>query len=182
LTESLGGVRVVKGYHAEGREEEVFGGGVKRLLDNILKTLTATSILGLSSSVLVGLVGAVVMYVGARQILARLHDAGTIFFLHRVSRFPGRAHVPDRRHRNAIDRSTSRLERTREILSQSQEDKDPHRVTSLKSVTGDLVFDDVSFAITRAAWCSQRFFPRSSWNRNGSGGIFGFGKVHHHRI
>src|SRR6267143_7178586 len=70
LTESLGGVRVVKGYHAEGREEEVFGGGVKRLLDNILKTLTATSILGLSSSVLVGLVGAVVMYVGARQILA----------------------------------------------------------------------------------------------------------------
>src|SRR6267143_4517346 len=70
LTESLGGVRVVKGYHAESREEKVFAGGVKRLLDNILKTLTATSILGLSSSVLVGLVGAVVMYVGARQILA----------------------------------------------------------------------------------------------------------------
>src|SRR5467141_2183482 len=79
LTESLGGVRVVKGYHAEGREEEVFGGGVKRLLDNILKTLTATSILGLSSSVLVGLVGAVVMYVGARQILAGSMTLGQYF-------------------------------------------------------------------------------------------------------
>ena len=42
LTESLGGVRVVKGYHAESREEEVFSGGVQRLLDNVLKTLTVT--------------------------------------------------------------------------------------------------------------------------------------------
>src|SRR5436853_363266 len=43
LTESLGGVRVVKGYHAEAREHEVFQGGVTKLLDNVLKTLTATS-------------------------------------------------------------------------------------------------------------------------------------------
>src|SRR5579872_4808666 len=45
LTESLAGVRVVKGYHAEGREEDVFGGGVQRLLDNVLETLTATSVM-----------------------------------------------------------------------------------------------------------------------------------------
>src|ERR1700735_1847251 len=45
LTESLGGVRVVKGYHAEEREEKVFAGGVQRLLDNVLKTLTATSLM-----------------------------------------------------------------------------------------------------------------------------------------
>src|ERR1700694_3769778 len=42
LTESLGGVRVVKGYHAEEREEGIFAAGVQRLLDNVLKTLTAT--------------------------------------------------------------------------------------------------------------------------------------------
>src|SRR6185436_6977777 len=39
LTESLGGVRVVKGYHAEAREEAVFSSGVGKLLENILKTL-----------------------------------------------------------------------------------------------------------------------------------------------
>ena len=47
LTESLGGVRVVKGYHAEEREEKSVCGGVQRLLDNVLKTLTATSIMSL---------------------------------------------------------------------------------------------------------------------------------------
>ena len=47
LTESLGGVRVVKGYHAEERESNVFGRGVQRLLDNVLKSLTATSLMGL---------------------------------------------------------------------------------------------------------------------------------------
>lgn len=52
LTESLGGVRVVKGYHAEAREEKIFAGGVRRLLDNVMRTLTATSLMGLSASVL----------------------------------------------------------------------------------------------------------------------------------
>src|SRR5580704_8123903 len=51
LTESLAGVRVVKGYRAEDREEKVFAGGVQRLLDNVLKTLTATSVMSLSSTV-----------------------------------------------------------------------------------------------------------------------------------
>src|SRR6202790_2969542 len=52
LTESLGGVRVIKGYHAEDREEKIFAGGVRRLLDNVMRTLTATSLMGLSASVL----------------------------------------------------------------------------------------------------------------------------------
>src|ERR1700736_2557301 len=56
LTESLGGVRVVKGYHAEEREEKIFAGGVQRLLDNVLKTLTATSLMSLSGATLMGIV------------------------------------------------------------------------------------------------------------------------------
>src|SRR6184192_4168943 len=70
LAESLGGIRVVKGYHAEEREEGVFTGGVMRLLENVLRSLTATSVMGLSASVLLGVVGAVIMFVGAQQILA----------------------------------------------------------------------------------------------------------------
>src|ERR1700690_609219 len=79
LTESLGGVRVIKGYHAEEREHSVFSAGVDRLLSNVMRTLTATSVMSLSSSVLLGLVGAVIMYVGSRQILAGTLTVGGFF-------------------------------------------------------------------------------------------------------
>src|SRR6202043_451433 len=62
LTESLAGVRVVKGYHAEAEEARVFSGGVKRLLDNVLGSLTAISLMSLSATVLMGVVGATVMW------------------------------------------------------------------------------------------------------------------------
>src|SRR5271168_58771 len=70
LTESLGGVRVVKGYHAEDREESIFATGVQRLLDNVLKTLTATSLMSLSAAGLMGMVSAFMMEFGAHKILA----------------------------------------------------------------------------------------------------------------
>src|ERR1700747_1164976 len=79
LTESLGGVRVVKGYHAEEHEESVFAGGAQRLLDNVLKTLTATSIMSLSGAMLMGLVSAVVMYLSARRIIAGQMTIGMFF-------------------------------------------------------------------------------------------------------
>src|SRR5437867_4178195 len=61
LTESLSGVRVVKGYHAEQREEKVFSAGVARLLQNVLKTLTATSLMSLSGAMLLGTVSVLMM-------------------------------------------------------------------------------------------------------------------------
>ena len=72
LTESLGGVRVIKGYHAEDREACVFAGGVSGLLDNVVRSLTATSVLSLVSTAVVGVVGSLVMLLGGRQTLA--HD------------------------------------------------------------------------------------------------------------
>src|ERR1035437_6470981 len=79
LTESLGGVRVVKGYHAEQREHEVFSSGVERLLHNVFRTLTATSVMSLSSSTLMGVIGAIVMFMGTRQILAGKLTLGGFF-------------------------------------------------------------------------------------------------------
>ena len=70
LTESLGGVRVVKGYHAEHREEAVFSAASAACWTTSRRRLTAAPCSALSSTVLLGLVGAAVMYVGARQILA----------------------------------------------------------------------------------------------------------------
>src|ERR1700674_1714188 len=76
LTESLGGVRVVKGYHAEAEEARVFSMNVTRLLENVLRSLTAMSFMSLAATVLKGVVGATVMYVGARQILGGLMTLG----------------------------------------------------------------------------------------------------------
>ncbi|MGE5084408.1 MAG: ABC transporter transmembrane domain-containing protein, partial [Acidobacteriota bacterium] len=79
LTESLGGVRVIKGYHAEQREESVFATGVRRLLDNVMRTLTATSLMSLSASLLLGIVGGATMYIGGRQMLAHTLSPGSYF-------------------------------------------------------------------------------------------------------
>ena len=105
LTESLGGVRVIKGYHAEEREAKVFAGGVQRLLDNVLKSLTAMSLMSLSATVLMGIVGAIVMYMGAQADLRGHADAGRLRHLHRVPGVPGRARFSDGRHRHADHRS-----------------------------------------------------------------------------
>ncbi len=69
LTESLSGVRVVKGYHAEEREADVFTQGAQRLLDNVIKSLTTMSMMSFSTTALGGVVGALVMFVGAHQVL-----------------------------------------------------------------------------------------------------------------
>jgi ABC-type multidrug transport system fused ATPase/permease subunit len=146
LTESLGGVRVVKGYHAEEREEEVFGGGVQRLLDNVLKTLTATSLLSLSGAMLTGIVSSAIMFLGARQILAGTMSLGTfityVFFL-------GLLVAPVFQIVSVgtqITEALTGLERTREILNESLEDQDPSRTVVLGRIDGHVTFEDVHFS------------------------------------
>ncbi len=148
LTESLGGVRVVKGYHAEAREEAVFGQGVQRLLDNVLKSLTATSFMSLSATVLMGVVGAVIMYVGAHQITAvpqrmTLGDFVTFtallaFLIAPVFQIVGIG--------TQLTEALAGLERTREVLRERPEDQDPRRTVVLPPINGEVDFDHVNFA------------------------------------
>jgi subfamily B ATP-binding cassette protein MsbA len=79
LTESLGGVRVIKGYHAEEREHDVFSGGVERLLANVMKSLTMTSVLGSASTTVLGLVSALVMWLGGHNVLNHTWSVGDYF-------------------------------------------------------------------------------------------------------
>jgi subfamily B ATP-binding cassette protein MsbA len=146
LTESLGGVRVVKGYHAEEREEKIFSAGVQRLLDNVLKTLTATSIMSLSGAALMGLVSAVVMYMGAHRILAGTMTLGTFLTF---SIFLGMLVAPVFQIvaiGTQITEAITGLERTREILDEKIEDEAPGRVVTLPRVNGQVAMEDVSFA------------------------------------
>jgi len=145
LTESLGGVRVVKGYHAEAREHEVFAIGIERLLQNVFRTLTATSLLGLSSAMLMGMVGAIVMFMGSRQILAgHLTLGGYLTYI----MFLGYLAAPLFQVvgiGTQITEALAGLERTREVLSERPEDEDPKRTTSLGRIVGEVEFRDVFF-------------------------------------
>jgi subfamily B ATP-binding cassette protein MsbA len=146
LTESLGGVRVVKGYHAEAREEGVFSAGVQRLLDNVLKTLTATSLMSLSGAGLMGLVSALIMEFGGHKILAGSMTLGQ-FFAFNI--FLGLLIAPVFQIvaiGTQITEAITGLERTREILNEAQEDADPRRTVTLERITGYVAMENVNFA------------------------------------
>jgi ABC-type multidrug transport system fused ATPase/permease subunit len=146
LAESLGGVRVVKGYHAEQREENVFSTGVRRLLENVLKTLTATSVMGLSASMLLGVVGAVIMYVGARQILAGSLTIGGFFTYTLFLGFLIAPVMQIVQIGTQLTEAVAGLERTQEILKEAAEDSDPRRTVSLPEIEGNVDFEHVSFS------------------------------------
>jgi subfamily B ATP-binding cassette protein MsbA len=146
LTESLGGVRVIKGYHAEEREHKVFSAGVQRLLDNVLRTLTATSVMSLSSSLLVGVVGVVIMYIGGHKMAAGTLSPGdfTSYVL-----FLGFLVIPIVQIvaiGTQLTEALAGLERTQEILSERPEDGDPKRTVNLPPITGTIDFNNVSFS------------------------------------
>ena len=146
LTESLSGVRVVKGYHAEEREEGVFSAGVRRLLDNVLKTLTATSLMSLSAAGLMGVVSAIIMEFGAHKILSGTMTLGT-FFAFNI--FLGLLVAPVFQIvaiGTQITEAITGLERTREILNEKLEDEAPGRTVTLDRVNGMVEMEDVSFA------------------------------------
>jgi subfamily B ATP-binding cassette protein MsbA len=146
LTESLGGVRVVKGYHAEEREQEVFAGGVQRLLNNVLRTLTATSLMSLSATVLMGLVGALVMFVGARSILAHHMTLGDLMTFMALMAYMVAPMFQIVAIGTQLTEAIAGLERTREVLSEVPEDADPRRTLEIGEVRGEVAFEDVTFA------------------------------------
>jgi ABC-type multidrug transport system fused ATPase/permease subunit len=146
LAESLGGVRVIKGYHAEEREEAVFAGGVKRLLDNVMRTLTATSVMSLSASLLMGVVGAVIMYIGAHQIISGTLTIGSFFTYTLFLGFLVAPIVQIVSIGTQLTEALAGLERTQEILNERPEDEDPKRTVTLDDIFGKIEFDHVSFS------------------------------------
>jgi subfamily B ATP-binding cassette protein MsbA len=146
LTESLGGVRVVKGYHAEEREAAVFGAGALRLLQNIFKTLTATSLMGLSSVVMLGIVSAIIMYNGARQILAGHMTQGDLVMYTALMGFLVAPVAQIASIGTQITEALAGLDRTREVMDQHREDVDPVRDVVLTDIRGDIAFEHIDFA------------------------------------
>jgi ABC-type multidrug transport system fused ATPase/permease subunit len=146
LTESLGGVRVVKGYHAEDSEAHVFAGGVDRLLKNVISTLTAQSLMTLSSTVILGIVGVVVMYMGAHlNSVHKLTTGGYMSYVMFLA-FMTAPIVQLVSIGTQLTEALAGLDRTREIMGEREEDADPARSIELGPLDGDVRFVDVSFS------------------------------------
>ena len=182
LTESLGGVRVVKGYHAEAREEAVFAGGVQRLLDNVLQSLTAISLMSLSATVLMGIVGA---RGHVRRARARSSPARSPWAASSPSPrswLPGRAGLPGGGHRHADHRGAGRARAHAEVLRERPEDEDPRRTVTLGRIDGDVVFDDVSFAYEAGKPVLHDVsFRGRARHGDRAGRPVGLGQVDHHQ-
>ena len=146
LTETFAGIRVVKGYHGERREEAVFAEGVGKILANILKTITGMSSLSVASTTLLGGVGVVVMWVGTRQILAGTMTVGGLFTYTVLLGFLVAPVLQIVSIGTQLTEALAGLERTKEVFAVTPEDVDPRRTFELPPLRGEVVFDAVRFA------------------------------------
>ncbi len=157
LQETLSGVRVIKGYHAETREEATFSKGIDRLLANVLRSLTGISLVNQSAVVLLGLIGALVMWIGTREILAGHLTLGefitfTAFLAFLVAPIFGIVSVGSQ-----LSEALAGLERTREVLSELREDHDPARTIIMPPINGRVEFQNVDFAYEEGKPVLQNF-------------------------
>ncbi len=145
LAESLGGVRIVKAYTAEKREELIFAKGAHRIFRNVAQSLTGVSSVTAFSTVVLGLIGISMMLVGGNSIRAGEMTIGD-FVMYLT--FTALIAVPVVQLANIgtqLTEAFAGLDRIREIRQMATEDQEDAARASLPSLRGDLAFDDVSF-------------------------------------
>lgn len=146
LTESLGGVRVIKGYHAEEREASVFAEGVERLLSNVMKSLTMTSVLGSASTTVLGLVSALVMWLGGHSVLNHSWTVGDYFSYNMFLAFMIAPVFQIVNIGTQLTEAFAGLDRTGEIMAELEENQVPGRSLKMPPIEGTVQFEDVEFA------------------------------------
>ena len=146
LTESLGGVRVIKGYHAEEREAAVFSEGVDRLLRNVISSITATSTLSSASTAVLGMVSSLVMWLGGHAVLGKSWTVGDYFSYNMFLAFMIAPVFQVVNIGTQLTEAFAGLDRTTEILAELEENDDPKRSVQMPPVTGRVGFEHVEFA------------------------------------
>ncbi|HEX4916204.1 MAG TPA: ABC transporter ATP-binding protein [Vicinamibacterales bacterium] len=145
LTEALGGIRIVKSYTAEKREEIVFTHGAHRLFRNIAQSMTGVSATTSGSTVIIGVVGVVMIWMGGNDIVAGRMTLGDfvmyIFFIGLLAA----PMISIASIGTQITEAFAGLDRIREILNMQTEDEADAGKPSLGDIQGDIRFDDVWF-------------------------------------
>ncbi|HET9368771.1 MAG TPA: ABC transporter ATP-binding protein [Vicinamibacterales bacterium] len=145
LNQALGGVRVVKTYTAERREDLVFTKGAHKLFRNIAKSMTGVSATTAFSSVVIGAISIVMILVGGNAILAGTMTTGDLFMYIFLTGLMAMPIVQIASIGTQITEAFAGLDRIHEILDTPREDADDANRAPLEDISGDIEFDDVSF-------------------------------------
>ena len=146
LNETLNGIRVIKAYGIEAREQSVFAEGVSQLFANVRSTITGISAVSAIANVVIGLAGILLIVIGGRSILAgemTLGDLVMYIFLVGLLAAPI---VQMASISTQISEALAGLDRIRELLGETTEDADPARTIRPTSFQGDVRFEAVDFA------------------------------------
>jgi subfamily B ATP-binding cassette protein MsbA len=146
LTEALGGIRIIKGFHAVEKESEIFFDGVMRIFENVKTTLTTSSLVTSLGTFFMGIASVAILGYGGRLIMVDQLTAGELFSF---TLFLGFLIAPVLQLANIGTQMTEAfagLDRTSELLSWPREDDDPERTVTMPSIEGHLTFEDVHFA------------------------------------
>ncbi|MEO9512488.1 MAG: ABC transporter ATP-binding protein [Flavobacteriaceae bacterium] len=146
LTETLGGIRVIKGFNAEKQEQQVFEGGVERLYQNVKKSLTTTAFMTSSSTFLLGVATTSVMGFGGYKIIEGNLTVGefvefTVLLGLMIAPIVQMSNIGSQ-----LTEALAGLDRTEELMNMSPESNEKNRTILLESVHGDMNFAQVSFA------------------------------------
>jgi len=145
LTESLGGIRIVKAYAAEKREELVFARGAHRLFRNVKRSMTGVSALTSFSTLIVGLIGVLLTLVGGRDILAGTMTLGDFFMYIFFTALVAAPMVEIASVGTQITEAFAGLDRIRDIKQMATEDEEDRNREPLGGIRGEIEFHDVSF-------------------------------------
>ena len=146
LTETLGGIRIVKAYHAEKSERLVFARGANRLFRNIAQTMTGISAVGAFASLVIGAVGVIMILVGGHAVLSgSMTLGGLVMYL----LFMGMMAAPLIQIASIgtqVTEAFAGLDRIREIRQLATEDAGDAQRAPLGEINGTVAFEDVTFA------------------------------------
>ena len=145
LTESLNGIRVIKGFNAERHEVQVFEDGVEQLFQNVKRSLTATSLMNGAASLLLGLAAVGIMGIGGSKIVKGEMTLGDFFAFTLYLGFLIAPVLEMSNIGSQLTEAFAGLDRTEEILNLDREIDDPHRTIVLGDLKGDISFKNVTF-------------------------------------
>ncbi len=145
LAESLGGIRIVKAYTAEKREELTFARGAHKLFRNIAKSMTGVSATTAFSSLVIGVVGVVIIVVGGRSVVAGTMSLGDLFMYVVFTGLMATPLIQFAAIGTQITEAFAGLERIREVMNMATEDEEDERRAPLPVVRGEIEFENVYF-------------------------------------
>lgn len=146
LTETLAGVRVIKAFNAENQENIVFEEGVDKLYQNVKKSLTATALMTSSSTFLIGVATTGIMGMGGYYMMIGEMTTGDFLFFTLILGFMIAPIVQMSNIGSQLTEALAGLDRTEELMNMTAEEDDAERTIELKTLKGDIEFENVSFS------------------------------------